>query len=123
MWWWNSVSQDYFYEETGSKQVPVKKFGGCCSNSSGFSQSDDEASTATGGDDSISVGPSSFTTDMTHPHVPTATVTGSPRLTIIDEIDEIDEIDKDQCTHRAFYNNMYTARLGTHEPPSGDFLL
>ena len=118
MWWWNSKSGEWFFEETGSTKLPVRecggscgKFGGCYKSGSDDCDSDGEESTATGAG-STSVGDSSSaSTVAVHPLVPTTTVTG-PRLPPIDE---------DNCTHRAFYYNMYSAASGNHEPPKGVF--
>lgn len=93
----------------------MRKFGGSCSKvggccKSGNADSDGEESTAPGGD-STSVGDSpSVSTDVTDV---TATVTG-PRLPPIDE---------ENCTHRAFYNNMYSPAAGNHEAPHGNFVM
>lgn len=93
--WYNIYNRDFFYEGTGSKEVPVKKCGG------GSSPSDGKASTVTttcgrDDDDSTSVGSSSFTTttiNTTHPQLAQGW---------------IEKVDKKNCTHRSFYNNIDT---------------
>ena len=109
MWWYNENSCDWFFEETGSKELPVNKFGGCCGKVAGTDDLEDDESTATGGvstfvGDSTSVG-----TDAVQAPVPTAVI--GPMM----------PIDEDHCTHRAFYYNMYSEASGTHEPPNGSF--
>jgi hypothetical protein len=118
LWWWNDKSHDWFFEATGSREPPVRKFGGSCSKDgdcckSGNADSEGEESTASPGGDSTSVGDftsSSIGIDMTDM---IATVTG-PRLL---------PIDKNDCTHRTFYHNMYDPAAGNHEAPHGHFVM
>ena len=90
-----------------------KETGGYCGRVQDSSDSvqDDSESTATGGGGSASVADSSIGMSVaSESRGPAAAVRQSNLLSIIDESD---------CTHRAFYNNLYSAEAGTDQPPNG----
>ena len=113
-WWHNTETGDHFWEATGTQQVPVTVFGGCCGKKARVQDSSrqddsDSESTATGGG-STSVADSSIGTSVAS-QGPAAAAAGRPsKLLPIPESD---------CTHRTFYRNLYNEEAGTHEPPIG----
>ena len=110
LWWYNKQTGDYYFEATGTKEVPVTEFGGCCgkngrvqdSSVQDDSDDDDAESTATGG------GSTSVADSSTSGRPPAA----GPRW-------NLPPIDESACTHRAFYHNLYSTEAGTNEPPNG----
>ena len=92
MWWYNCKSREWFFEETGSTQFPMKFIGS--------DASDGEKSTASG-DGTASVGDSSSLN------------------TIEEHAPQVFRIEEDDGTHRTHYKNMY--RSGNTEPPKGIF--
>ena len=104
VWWFNPHSQDCFFEATGSKEPPVKRFGGTCSKFGDHSPPDSD-SDVPDGEESTTIPGGGSTQAETESTAP-GDVCMLP-------------IDADECTHRAFLYNMYTR---TSQPPHGEFI-
>ena len=101
VWWYNDVTEQFFFEETGTTQIPTPStLGKCCGKESKISPDDEDLQSTEADDDSNTV---AFSDSNASSSVQSSFPIGSPSPGYTG-----------RCTHRTYERNLYAA----NQPPS-----